>query len=82
MGLGDQERREYLLRIWCAQPKPGAAHGSSERFAMVVGPAIERWLQANIDQVTPAQTPSESKARTSGDQPTRSSGDIPRPRLS
>lgn len=47
MGIGDAERREMLLRIWCASPPPEASHGSTERFAMRIGPAIERWIQAH-----------------------------------
>jgi UDP-GlcNAc:undecaprenyl-phosphate/decaprenyl-phosphate GlcNAc-1-phosphate transferase len=47
MGIGDAERREMLLRIWCASPPPGASHGSAERFAMRIGPAIERWIQTH-----------------------------------
>lgn len=47
IGIGDAERREMLLRIWCASPLPGASHGSTERFAMRIGPAIERWIQTH-----------------------------------
>lgn len=47
MGLGDAQRREVLLRIWCSTPSPGIAHGSAERLALRVGPAIEQWIRSH-----------------------------------
>jgi len=75
MGLGDDARREYLLRIWCGQHKPGVAHGCAERFAMQVGPAIERWMQENLHLFVPGERQPGQLERTS-----RSAGDTPSPR--
>lgn len=74
MGVGDEARQELLLRVWCRAPEPGVSHGSAERFAMKVGPAIERWLQQNPQELpTSIEPPSEPKERV-----TRLSGDTPR----
>jgi UDP-GlcNAc:undecaprenyl-phosphate GlcNAc-1-phosphate transferase len=74
MGLGDEERREYLLRVWCAQPQPWQPYGSAERFALKVGPAIEEWMQKNA-HLLPATAEQRSKAADRG---TRSSGESSR----
>lgn len=73
MGIGDHARSELLLRIWCASPKPGDSHGAAERFAMRVGPTIERWLQSHPELVEPQLAASSDSAgrltRTSGENP-------------
>ena len=73
VGLGDEQRQELLLRVWCNAPSAGTSHGSAERFAMRIGPAIERWIQAN-----PQQLPREKEsASDSGERSTRISGETP-----
>jgi UDP-GlcNAc:undecaprenyl-phosphate GlcNAc-1-phosphate transferase len=73
IGLGDEQRREMLLRVWCNAPSPGTSHGSAERFAMRVGPAVERWVLANAGQfpehAEPHSEPKERVNRISGEQP-------------
>ena len=77
MGLGDHLRQELLLRIWCSAPLPGVTHGSAERFAIRVGPAIERWIKAN-----PSAYPEQSEPLSDpADLATRSSGEVARPRV-
>lgn len=51
MGVGDETREEVLLRVWSVTPEPGIAHGSAERFAVQVGPAIERWIQQHPHRI-------------------------------